>query len=225
MRVLVLDTASAICAAGLHDTVADRLCAQTELIGTGHAERLMAMVSDVLAEAAIAPREVDLIAATVGPGSFTGVRVGLSAALGLAQALGAPVCGVTTLEAVAASALAAGAAAPLLVAIDARRGEVHAQLFAGDGTPLNAPALLPLAEAAGLCANAKACAGSGATLVEPTVPALMQDRATGDLRDIARIATARHAAGRDLPPRPLYLRGADARAQTGFALARAGASS
>src|SRR5690606_3902535 len=95
-----------------------------------------------LEQAGSAYGDLDAIAVSTGPGSFTGVRVGVAAARGLALALKIPAAGVTTLEALAHQAQAMRPGRPAIAAIDAGRGEVYAASFAADGAPLAAPAAI-----------------------------------------------------------------------------------
>ena len=117
MKILALDSSSGACSAAVRldgNTIARRF----EIMERGQSERLMPMVKDLLDETGVAISDLDLIAVTVGPGAFTGLRIGLAAARGLALALGKPCFGVTTTQAVAAGA---AGDAPLLVAIDSKR--------------------------------------------------------------------------------------------------------
>jgi tRNA threonylcarbamoyladenosine biosynthesis protein TsaB len=105
--VLAFDTSAGACSAavlGGDGTVLARRC---EALERGHAERLLPMLRDVLAEAGVEIADLALLAVTIGPGTFTGIRIGLAAARGLALASGLPLVGVTSLEAVAASVPAA----------------------------------------------------------------------------------------------------------------------
>lgn len=225
MLTLAIDTASAACQACIHDSNGDRvlgLC--SEVIGRGHAERLMPVIDVALDAAEAGLPQIERIAVTVGPGSFTGIRVGVSAARGLALALGCDCVGVGSLEVLAfAWAQTSG---PVLAAIDARRGEVFAALFGPGGRDvLVPPAAMTPQEAAELALRAGAkLAGSGAALVAVHIPAADGDAwvlSASDAVDMA--ALARLAAGRSGPfarPKPLYLRGADAKPQAGFAVAR-----
>jgi tRNA threonylcarbamoyladenosine biosynthesis protein TsaB len=221
MLILALDTASPVCSACILDAAADRVLAEiSEVIGTGHAERLMPMVEEVLAAAGVALTKIDLIACSVGPGSFTGVRVGVAAARGFAQGLGIPTVGVSTLEALAADALGQAGGRPVRVLIDARRGEVHMQDFSADGSPLSDPALMAVGDA-GIGLDAFMAVGTGAPLVAPDAMSLLAEAATGAIVGFARIAAAKWRRGEtSLTLSPLYLRGADAKPQEGFAIAR-----
>ena len=133
MKLLAIDTTSSACSAAL--LAGDRIVAHRSAdMERGHAEALMPMVADCLAAAsAELPRgfaDLDGIAVTVGPGAFTGVRIGLAAAGAMAMAAGIPVIGLTSLEVVAAAHVGtAPTGRPLLVALDAKRADVYCQLF------------------------------------------------------------------------------------------------
>ncbi|MEX0628166.1 MAG: tRNA (adenosine(37)-N6)-threonylcarbamoyltransferase complex dimerization subunit type 1 TsaB, partial [Cucumibacter sp.] len=132
----------------------------------GHAEVLIGQVDLLLARGGIAHADIDRVAVTTGPGSFTGLRVGLAAARGFGLALSIPVLGVGTLTALS---LAARAAAPLCVLVDARRGEAWRQFFSAPGVPVSPPEILYLKTAlAGL--------GPGARILG-SASALAADRA------------------------------------------------
>lgn len=134
MKVLIVDTALGACSAGVVED--DRpLAVRSELMTKGHQERLAGLVRDAVAEAGGGFDVLDRIGVTVGPGSFTGLRVGIAFALGLGAALDRPVVGVSTLDALAACAPSAGLVAAV---IDARRGQVYARLFR-DGAPWPRP--------------------------------------------------------------------------------------
>jgi tRNA threonylcarbamoyladenosine biosynthesis protein TsaB len=177
----------------------DRVLAQTqEEMGKGQAERLMPMLAEVLEAGGVAASDLDAIGVGTGPGNFTGVRISVSAARGLALGLGIPAVGVTRLE-----ALAHGLPRPLAVVEDARRGEVYVQEFGPDGPD---EALLLTPEDLPFVLSAPAVTGSGAGFT--TLPVLPQAMPLAEA--IARIAATRWRAP-DLPrPAPLYLRAADA---------------
>ncbi|KAB0683012.1 tRNA (adenosine(37)-N6)-threonylcarbamoyltransferase complex dimerization subunit type 1 TsaB [Aureimonas leprariae] len=210
--MLAIDTAGSRCSVALVAGDGRALAARDPDLGRGHAERLMGLVGEVLEEAGAAYGDLSRIAVSVGPGSFTGLRVGVAAARGLALALGLPVVGVSTLEALAEPFRADG---PTLAAIDAKRGEVW---LAGFG-PDDAVFLLPIAVALdGLPGALEALpvpavvAGSGASILAASFPGARVENGEGrvDVVALARIAMRRSAGE---PPRPLYLRGADAKPQ------------
>ena len=133
MRVLALETSTLAGGVALVD--GERLVAEYVLdVSVTHSERLMAAVDRVLADARWAPRDLEGLAVSIGPGSFTGLRIGVSTAKGLASALGVPIAAVPTLDAMAAALpWAALAVCPVL---EARRGEVYASLYRHDGDGL-----------------------------------------------------------------------------------------
>jgi tRNA threonylcarbamoyladenosine biosynthesis protein TsaB len=114
----------------------------------GQSEALLPMVERVVKAAGIAMQDIDRIAVTVGPGSFTGLRIGIAAARGLALALARPAVGVSTLAAFAAPALVSGASLPVAGAIDARHGMVFFQFMGNDGRVIAGPGLFSIEEAA-----------------------------------------------------------------------------
>src|SRR3977135_873180 len=150
MLILAIDTALDACAAGVLDTDAGKMIARESLpMKRGHAEALMPLIARVIKESGIAFADLDRIAVTAGPGSFTGLRVGLSAARGIALAADKPVVGVTTLTAYAAPIVAENREQPVICAIDARHDHVYFQVVNGDGSSLIRPRLAPIEEALG----------------------------------------------------------------------------
>nr|MDQ2704249.1 tRNA (adenosine(37)-N6)-threonylcarbamoyltransferase complex dimerization subunit type 1 TsaB [Pseudomonadota bacterium] len=126
MILLAIDTASTLCAACVYDGDAGRELGRTVLdLGKGHAEHLMGVVDQTMRQAGVEFADLDRIVVAIGPGSFTGVRVGVSAARGFAMALKIAAVGVTTLEAVAAEARESAGARNVMAALDGGRGEVH----------------------------------------------------------------------------------------------------
>jgi tRNA threonylcarbamoyladenosine biosynthesis protein TsaB len=206
--VLALDTCVDACSVAL--TQDGRvLAAISEPMQRGHQERLAPMVAEAFTAAGLKPTALDRIAVTIGPGSFTGLRVGLSFGKTMALALDVPCVGVGTLEALALSAGPGFVAACL----DARRGRVYLQAFA-DGRAVMAPDILDIDVAAARIAELWSggpalIAGSGAPLVAGVLPSARPD--TDRVPDpvvIARLAATRDA---NVPPRPLYLRAPDAK--------------
>jgi tRNA threonylcarbamoyladenosine biosynthesis protein TsaB len=207
MIVLAIDTCLAACQAALVDGA--RTIAQArEPMMRGHQERLAPMVRELM-ETARAPFGVlERIGVTVGPGSFTGLRVGLAFAKGLGLALGRPCVGVGTLQALALDAEPRGPCAAL---IDAGRGRVFVQMFDA-GEALTGPDILSLDEALARLVEVFplgdfTLAGPGAPLVAEAWPAAR--RAAAEAPDpvvVARLA----AIGPATPATPLYLRPADA---------------
>jgi tRNA threonylcarbamoyladenosine biosynthesis protein TsaB len=219
MMLLAIDTAGVDCSAAVYDASQEKILASvTDRIGKGHAERLMAMIDDVLETAGVALSDLTRIAVTIGPGSFTGIRVGVAAARGLALALQADAVGVTTLSALARAHLAADASRPVIAAMDAKRDEIYAQVFAPDGSALTQAAAISLEDLRHLAQiHGAAVTGSASALLAGEGAASEPDRF--DIAMVARIGAEAHVdAAR---PKPLYLRGPDAKPQDGFALSRA----
>jgi len=205
---LGLDTALGACSVALiaDDAVLAHCFAP---MNTGQAETLAPMAERVMRDAGRTFAEVERIAVTTGPGTFTGQRIGLAFARGLRVALKVPCVGVTTLEAIAAAVRAQHPGRPCVVASDARRGEAYVQAFAEDGAALTPPQLLTLADAVSV----------GAALAEPvfagTAAVAVANGATAaainqpDAIWVARLGL--RCTGDNGPPSPLYLRPPDAK--------------
>lgn len=223
MTLLALDTALARCSAAV--LCADgRLVARSEELGRGHAERLADMIAEAMAEAGADFSDLRRIAVTIGPGSFTGLRVALSVARGLALVQPVEFVGVTTLAAIAAMASAADPAGTgmLAVALPARHDEIYAQMFAPDGTPVGEPQALAAQEFAWDLPADTRLAGAAAPRLADLRPDLrtIDTSAAPDITAVARLGQA--AAASDEAPVPLYLRPPDAKPQTRFRIERAG---
>src|SRR5712692_10740712 len=148
MRVLAIDTALEACSAAVLDTERGAIAAhESRPMVRGHAEALIPLIARVLDRAALTFSEIDRIAVTTGPGSFTGLRVGIAAARGIALAAGKPAIGLSTLAAFAAPFIASNDTLPVVVAIDARHDHVYLQVFGPGGRTLVAPRVAPLREA------------------------------------------------------------------------------
>src|SRR4029077_12377958 len=148
MLILAIDTALDACAAAVLDTGASKIIAQeSQAMKRGHAEALMPLIARVMKASGIAFTALDRIAVTTGPGSFTGLRVGLSAARGIALAAEKPVVGLTTLTAFAAPVVAESGEHPIISVIDARHDHVYLQVVSGDGSQLIKPKVAPIDEA------------------------------------------------------------------------------
>ncbi len=207
MRLLAIDTAADLCAACVLDTETGERGRCVLDLGKGHAERLMAVIDEALAKAGISYADLGAIAVSVGPGSFTGVRVGVAAARGLALALGIPAIGVTTLEALARQAQEASPGRPALARIEAGRGQAYVAAFSAAGELTFGPAALALAAAD--------------ELIRDRRDILLAAGKTADIAIYARCGVEKLASGAPpAKPKPLYLREADAKPQEGFALPR-----
>lgn len=216
MIVLALDSAGSQCGVAVLDAGDDRaLAAVRREMRRGQAEALVPMVLDTLTVAGLAPAAVGLIGVTVGPGAFTGLRIGLAAAGGLGLGLGCGIVGVGSFAAVARTACPTGATGgpDLWVLLDSRRGDVFAQRFAADLTPLGGPEVLAPDALAGRLGDRPALlAGDGVATVAAVLPATVRDLgiAAPDPLAIARLAFAHRATAQADPPAPLYLRPPDA---------------
>jgi tRNA threonylcarbamoyl adenosine modification protein YeaZ len=226
MRVLAIDTALEACSAAVLDTERAEIVAHESLpMARGHAEALIPLIARVMDHALIGFAALDRIAVTTGPGSFTGLRVGISAARGIALATGKPAVGLSTLAAYAAPFIAADDTLPVVVAIDARHDHVYLQVFGPGGRTIVAPRLAPLREALRVSATgAPRLVGTAAGIIAAAWPAgerppsLVDSRRAPDIDWVARLGAA--AADTGALPKPLYLRAPDAQPQNAASLAR-----
>src|SRR2546430_8087931 len=147
MRVLAIDTALEACSAAVLDTNSGIAASETLAMTRGHAEAVTPLIARVMSAAAIEFVDLDRIAVTTGPGSFTGLRVGISAARGIALAAGKPAIGLTTLAAFAAPHIAEDDTLPVVAVIDARHDHVYLQIFGPRGRTVVAPKVASLREA------------------------------------------------------------------------------
>lgn len=168
-------------------------------IATGHAELIFARIAELLERNGLGYGDLGRVVTTTGPGSFTGLRIGLSAARGIGLARGIPVVGVSSLV-----ALSLAAEGPVTVLLDARRGEAYFQTFAGPGQPTTEGDLVPMA-------IAQAAIVPGTALISsPFV----------DIALVARYGATLEPAGN--APEPNYIRDADAKPQTAARIERRG---
>jgi tRNA threonylcarbamoyladenosine biosynthesis protein TsaB len=217
MLILAIDTALDACAAGILDTDAGKLIAQESLaMKRGHAEALMPLIARVMKQSGVAFAALDRIAVTTGPGSFTGLRVGLSAARGIALAANKPVVGLTTLTAYAAPIVSQNGEQPVLSAIDARHDQVYFQMVSGNGSSLIRPRLAPIEEALDASRfGAPHLVGNAAGILGQRWPAQAQPpfkvdpQAAPDIAWVAWLGAA--VSPNTAPARPYYLRAPDAK--------------
>ena len=215
MLVMGLDTALQRCSvAVLRDGGVVARCAED--MARGHAERLAPMAAAALDTAGLRIRDLDRIGVIVGPGGFTGVRVGLAFARGLAIGTGVAAVGVTSLAALAANAPPGAADGLIAPVVDARRGQVYAGLYGADGAVRLAPfvaapetALQKLAGAAG--GAPVALVGNGAPLLSGPPRHWTAPDADPQIDPVAVARLAASAPAPSGPPAPLYLRAPDAK--------------
>lgn len=237
MLILAIDTALDACAAAVLDAGAGKLLSRHSVTMTrGHAEAVMPLIARVMSEASVPFSSLDRIAVTTGPGSFTGLRVGISAARGIGLAAGRPVIGVTTLWAYAAPLLRAhgGQVAGqvigqvgghvtgrvIVTAIDARHDQVYLQAVGGDGRVLIEPKVATVTEALEAARfGAPHLVGNAAALLaarwspDAPPPVGVDAASAPDIACVAWLGAAADPAAS--PARPFYLRPADAKpAQT-----------
>lgn len=197
--ILALDTSTAACTAALFDGAGECLASSDEVIGRGHAERLAPMLAELLDG-----RSAETILVGVGPGSFTGIRVGIAAAHGLAIGWGAEVRGMASLALLAASA---DADTDVAAAMIGGHGEIFVQQFDS--------ALHPAGDLFNLPPSAAAAAISAETVVGPAARLLVEARGSGTAIDAwptASRALRLPRSLRDLPAAPVYARAPDAKA-------------
>ncbi|EKS33191.1 tRNA (adenosine(37)-N6)-threonylcarbamoyltransferase complex dimerization subunit type 1 TsaB [Afipia clevelandensis] len=222
MIVLAIDTALDYCAAAVLDAGAQTMIAQETLeMKRGHAEALMPLIARVMKASGRSYLDLDRIAVTTGPGSFTGLRVGISAARGIGLAAGKPVAGLTTLSVYAAPLVAEQQEQPIVAAIDARHDHVYFQAVAGNGAVLMRPAIIPIEDTfAAARFGALRMVGNAARLLADRWPSNVPAPALVDPKpgpDIAWVAWLGAATDPDsAPAKPFYLRPPDAKPKPGF---------
>jgi tRNA threonylcarbamoyl adenosine modification protein YeaZ len=226
MRILAIDTALEACSAAVLDTASPATAVQESLpMVRGHAEALIPLIGRVLDRAQLTFTEIDRIAVTTGPGSFTGLRVGISAARGIALATGKPAVGLSTLAAYAAPLIAAKEATAVVAAVDARHDHIYMQVFASNGRTLVSARLVHLREALRFAATGSPrLVGTGAKILAAAwppaerPPTSVDPLGAPDIKWVARLGLAADPTGE--PPKPFYLRAPDAQPQNAAQLAR-----
>jgi len=225
MLVLAIDTALEACSAAIYDSTTDRVIAgEMRAMTRGHAEALMPLIAEVMSAGQASFAALDRIAVTVGPGSFTGLRVGIAAARGFGLAAKKPVIGITTLAALAAPLIAEDSATAVAATIDGRHRHIYLQLYGPGGEVLLSPRIVPVAEAVEAAAGASArLVGSGAAMMREIWPdgapaPQIDERRAPDIASVARLGAK--AIPQDSPPKPLYLRPPDAHPQMSAKLPR-----
>jgi tRNA threonylcarbamoyladenosine biosynthesis protein TsaB len=225
--VLAIDTALGACAAAVYDAgLGQALAVQSIAMERGHAETLMPLIERVMREAAVSFEDLERVITTVGPGSFTGLRVGISAARGIGLASDKPVAGVSTLDALAAPFVTETETVPIVAAIDARHGNFYLQMLGAGGRKLISPRVLSMKETLrSIAIGLVRIIGSGADAIAsqwptPDIPSplLVDSRAAPDILWVARLGSRVDPAA--APPRPFYLRAPDATPQGAYRLPR-----
>jgi tRNA threonylcarbamoyladenosine biosynthesis protein TsaB len=217
MRILALDTALGACSAGLlEEGVPEPLAGETIFMSRGHAEALLPMIDRVVARCPGGFAGLDRIAVTTGPGSFTGIRIGIAAARAIGLACEIPVVGLSTLAALAAPLIAEGVEGTVAAAIDALHANVYFQVFSARGRTLVQPRLVAVREAARLLGSGPIrITGSGAPMlaIEAWSIGLKAD-VTGalvapDINFVARLGLL--SDPQTALPTPYYLKAPDAK--------------
>jgi tRNA threonylcarbamoyl adenosine modification protein YeaZ len=216
LRILAIDTALDACSACVaNDESEELLGVETMTLARGHAEALLPLVERVMAQFDGGFESLDRVAVTVGPGSYTGLRVGLSAARAIGLAANIPVVGVTTLSALLAPQLALNADGLVVAAIDARHGAVYLQAISGTGVAV-APVRVAVEEAVERLAEGAILVGSGAPALAAAakvrgITVAVAETGPPQIGWVAQLGLV--ADPEQALPRPLYLRGADAQPQ------------
>ena len=220
MLILAIDTALDACAAGILDTRTSKLIAHESMpMKRGHAEALMPLLGRIMAGSGIAFADLDRIAVTTGPGSFTGLRVGLAAARGIGLAASKPVVGITTLTAYAAPVVSENMDAPVIAAIDARHDHVYFQVVSGNGTSLVRPGVIPIHEALEAAQfGAPYLVGNAAEIIAARWPSDAPAPLRVDMQPAPEISWVAWLGAAVNPEtalaRPYYLRAPDAKPQS-----------
>ncbi len=225
MRILSIDTSCGAASAAIVDGLSRQpLARRSAPMAQGHAEALGPIVEGLMREVDGGIGSITSIAVTVGPGSFTGIRIGLAMARAMALTLEIPIVGVSTLVAFAAPLLDQPPLGVIVSAIDAKHGSVYLQAFESSGRPLFAPRVASLRDAVraiGRGAARMAGDGAQALAIEAQRAGLVCDvsaAAFPDIVAVARIGLASNAA--DCPPSPLYVKPPDAKPANADAIAR-----
>ena len=217
MKILAIDTSASFCSACIYCAETSQTLAEMcSDIGRGHAEVLMAHVEDCFKQANMTMQDIEQIAVTLGPGSFTGVRVGLAAAKGMALGLGVPIIGVSTLQAAIFEARRGDPETRVAAILDARRDQAFFQIADGE------PSIGSWQQVAELLRgfDGELC-GSGAEqvnqLLEQTLP-VTHTNTSANIECVALCSLEKNVGNQTIEP--IYLRSADAKKQAGAALPR-----
>jgi tRNA threonylcarbamoyl adenosine modification protein YeaZ len=218
--ILAIDTALHACAVMLYDTqkqgTPQEVIAKSVLpMQRGHVEVLMPQLQTLFQQANLAFEAIDRIGVTIGPGSFTGLRVGLSASKGLGLALNKPVIGITTFAAFAAPFIGANSDTPIMVTLEARQTQIYTQILSPQGKTLLDPQLIEAQEAALIASNYPRIKliGTATALVQQAWPTMAEPPIcesttdpTSSYPDILWVAKCAAAADPNTAkPNPLYI--------------------
>jgi tRNA threonylcarbamoyl adenosine modification protein YeaZ len=215
MRILAIDTAlPAVSVCVLDAGESQPVARESVSMDKGHAEALMPMVARVMAKVEGGFASIGRVGVTVGPGSFTGIRIGVAAARGIALARGIEAVGVSTLAAFAAPLLSEESEGIVAAAIDARHGHVYFTAYGPAGRILTSPRILALRDACRLLGAGRIRAvGSGATLLRDEAAVYGGDiyvvdaSPAPDILAVARLGLVADPA--NAPARPIYLKAPD----------------
>jgi len=188
-------------------------------VRTGHAGSLLPVIDTLFHLSPFSKEDVGLIAVGVGPGSFTGIRIGIATAKGLAFGLNIPLAGVNTLDAIAQGALPS--AVPVMPVIDARKSEIFCRLYSPNGNPITQPMNVKPAELDGMIDKETLFIGNAVPLYRETLSGILGDRFVEGpphlwyprASVIGRMALDDFAAGTLHPALPQYVRSSDAAIQ------------
>jgi tRNA threonylcarbamoyl adenosine modification protein YeaZ len=226
LRVLAIDTALGACSACIWQAGdAVPLAAESLPMDRGHAEALLPLIDRVVAQVEGGFESLDRVAVTVGPGSYTGLRVGISAARGIGLAAGIPVVGVATLSAFLAPLMVKERRGLFTAALDAKHGHIYIQAIAPGGRTIIQPSLMSYRDAVRVL-------GSGPLLISGSAAVMLAAEArmqgveahvtdmpqAPDIAWVARLGAL--ADPNQALPKPLYLRDPDAKPQDGARIAR-----
>jgi tRNA threonylcarbamoyl adenosine modification protein YeaZ len=226
LRVLAIDTALGACSACiLQAGEAEPLAREMIMMERGHAEALLPLIDRVASQADGGFGTLGRVAVTVGPGSYTGLRIGIAAARAIGLAAGIPVVGVATLSAFLAPLMAGERRGVIAAAIDAKHGQIYVQAIGAGGRAIIPAALMGVREAVRVLGSGPVLlTGSGAPLLAAEAWAqgidvtVTEAPLAPEITWVARVGA--HADPAQALPKPLYLRGPDAKPQEGARIAR-----
>ncbi|MCE7887942.1 MAG: tRNA (adenosine(37)-N6)-threonylcarbamoyltransferase complex dimerization subunit type 1 TsaB [Alphaproteobacteria bacterium PRO2] len=197
-KILALDTALNDCSAAVYDE--GKVFSESVAMMQGHAEHLIPMAERALKKSGVDYADIEAVAVTAGPGAFTGLRIGLSAARAIGLALGVPVYGITTTQILALQAVRENAE-PVMVVLDTKRSDYYVQSFDAGGKPLSDASVM----------NGEAIKADGFVLIGDGVERLTGEKSAITAIDAALMAEllATKPELFNLGAAPAYLRGAD----------------